>query len=102
MLLMFCTVVLFFIAAYAIPPDNIDARMETGSNLVLTAVALKLLSADKLPNLPYMTFLDKYLLGCIYLLIFLVFECVMLNKYCPDDLRERFDWWIGAALPIAW
>merc|ERR1712232_496998 len=76
--------------------------METGANLVLTAVATKLLSADKLPSLPYMTLLDKYLLGCTYLLIFLVFECVMLHKYCPEEHKEVIDIWAGYSLLGAW
>jgi len=53
---------------------------------VLTAVALKLLSAEQLPDLPYMTFLDKYMLSCIFLLVGLVFFSFVV------DLIDQNDW----------
>jgi hypothetical protein len=73
MLLMALTVLLFFFTVYSVRRDDIEDRMVIASNSVLTAVALKLLSAEQLPDLPYMTFLDKYMLFCIFLLIGLIF-----------------------------
>jgi len=79
MLLMCLVVLLFFVSVFSVPrlskesgDTQIANRMEIASNSVLTAVALKLLSAEQLPDLPYMTFLDKYMLGCIFLLVGLV------------------------------
>merc|ERR1711937_774202 len=72
MLLMFLVVALFFIAVFGAERVEIANRMEIASNSVLTAVALKLLSSEHLPDLPYMTSLDKYMLGSIILLVSLV------------------------------
>merc|ERR1712232_382433 len=79
-------VMLFFVSVFAVPRKEIANRMEIASNSVLTAVALKLLSADQLPDLPYMTFLDKYMLSCIFLLVGLVFFA-----FVVDTIDRRSD-----------
>jgi hypothetical protein len=72
MLLMFSVVVLFLLTVSSVPIEEIGNRNEIGVNLILTAVALKLLTADALPNLPYLTLLDRYMLSCIFFMITLM------------------------------
>jgi hypothetical protein len=79
MLLMALVVMLFFVSVFPVPKEQTADRMVIASNSVLTAVALKLLSAEQLPDLPYMTFLDKYMLFCIFLLVALIFYGFLLD-----------------------
>jgi hypothetical protein len=118
MLLMFLVVMLFFIAVFGAPRSEIANRMEIASNSVLTAVALKLLSAEQLPDLPYMTFLDKYMLGSIFLLVGLVTFCFLcelvetrttlgdqecgVQDFFEDCLMNQIDTSVGNVGLISW
>lgn len=90
MLLMFLVVVLFFFSVFGVPRNDIAARMEVASNSVLTAVALKLLSAEQLPDLPHMTFLDKYMVASIFLQVGLVCFCWSLPRGDEDCVETEF------------
>merc|ERR1739838_847955 len=59
MFLMFSIVLVSLGCALVIPAPAIGDRLSLTAGLLLTAVALKLLASDKLPDLPYMTLLDK-------------------------------------------
>jgi hypothetical protein len=43
-------------------PIQMSSRLENLQNLLLTAVAFKFAVSDSLPNLPFMTVLDQYVL----------------------------------------
>ena len=59
-LIMFLLVCFFFISVFTPSFEAFANRNQLAAALVLTAVALKVLTSDKLPDLPYLTFLDKY------------------------------------------
>lgn len=48
--------------AYGVQRDNIGDRMAINLTLVLTAVAFKYVVKEEIPNVPYLTILDKYIL----------------------------------------
>mmetsp|Transcript_7568 Transcript_7568/g.14266 ORF Transcript_7568/g.14266 Transcript_7568/m.14266 type:complete len:650 (+) Transcript_7568:457-2406(+) len=61
MFIFFLLEVLVF-TAYGVQRDNIGDRMAINLTLVLTAVAFKYVVKEEIPNVPYLTILDKYIL----------------------------------------
>merc|ERR1712032_1190167 len=51
-------------ASWAIKPTDIHSRLATDVALLLTGQAFKLVIADKLPKVNYLTAVDTYILGC--------------------------------------
>lgn len=68
-LLMFAIVSLGF-TTFALPTSDTSDRLQLVLTLFLTAVAYKLLIAERLPDLPYLTLLHKYVLLGIGILCF--------------------------------
>jgi hypothetical protein len=55
-------------ATYVISPSDSGTRMNFDITLLLTAVAYKFALASKLPEIPYLTYLDIYILLCLFIL----------------------------------
>lgn len=66
-----------------------DGRLGASLTLLLTAVAYKLVVADKLPSVSYQTTLDKHLLGCIFLLVLASIENVIYPRFAPFTSNGR-------------
>ena len=85
-LIMFAIICFFFISVFTTPLQSIANRNQLAAALLLTAVALKVMTSDKLPDLPYLTFVDKYMLGCISILIFGTFINVIMYYWHVTDV----------------
>jgi hypothetical protein len=84
--------VLFILASFALlvfllPPLILVDRLETVSTVMLTLVAYKFVIDDKIPNVHYLTFLDKYILSIFALLFVCAVENCVFYQYgahmCP-------------------
>lgn len=59
---------------FFIPLDDYQTRLANATTLMLTSAAYKLVVATQLPEVAYMTLLDKYVLSCYALMAFVVAE----------------------------
>ena len=76
------------LTAFALGPDNLGERLNLVITLVLTTVAFSYVVFDNLPNVPYLTFMVKYIL-CGY--GFLV--CTMIQSaFSGTDLLSKYDY----------
>ena len=57
------TTLVFYV--FVIPPTEVADRASVSFTLLLTVTAAKLVVADSLPRLSYLTVLDKYMLACL-------------------------------------
>mmetsp|Transcript_28419 Transcript_28419/g.58147 ORF Transcript_28419/g.58147 Transcript_28419/m.58147 type:complete len:510 (+) Transcript_28419:80-1609(+) len=76
--------------------DTAD-RLSVTLTLLLTAVAFKLVMASEMPQVSYLTTLDKYLLGCNLWILVAALENVAYPTWgydrSGDEPKERFDEW---------
>ncbi len=71
---------------FAISPDDLSSRMSLVFTMVLTAVAYKYVLAVSLPSVSYLTFMDKYILLCIFMMLALVIEAVIAVSFPSIDI----------------
>ena len=71
--------------------ENIEGRVNTVVTVLLTVVALKLTVIDLIPQLPYLTFLDKYLIVSIFLIALQGFFQIPLFYYTQHAVEEHDD-----------
>jgi len=74
----------------AISKDDVADRLGVTLTLLLTAVAYKLMMSDSLPNVAYLTLLDKFLLGCFAFLALLSAEVALVKIESLADLDGVF------------
>lgn len=102
---------------YSIPRNDPGTRMSYEVTLLLTSVAYKFALASKIPEIPYLSFLDIYLLVCLSMLTFSVFMHYFLgilsnsqsinqtlsadDQILADKTAESLDlWWHSCGLII--
>jgi hypothetical protein len=73
------------------PVDHHTDRMSLVVTLLLTVVAVRFTLGEKLPNLPYLTFLDRWLLFLFVVLISLAFECAAVFALNDKTSARRVD-----------
>eukprot|EP00039_Didymoeca_costata_P023614 m.7688 g.7688 ORF g.7688 m.7688 type:complete len:836 (+) comp3755_c0_seq1:97-2604(+) len=73
LLIMFATATLTC-GAFFVPLDALADRSAITLTILLTAVAFKLVLQDGLPNVPYLTFLDRYVLVCFFTIVMVALE----------------------------
>mmetsp|Transcript_20065 Transcript_20065/g.28999 ORF Transcript_20065/g.28999 Transcript_20065/m.28999 type:complete len:445 (-) Transcript_20065:280-1614(-) len=79
-------VMLLMVSTFYIPVDDLSDRLGMGVTLFLTAVAFQFVTNDSLPELSYLTTLDK-LIGFMYLTLTLgMLENVLVYQY--EALRD--------------
>ena len=81
--------------------DDFAARMEMVLTVLLSVVAFKYVVSDALPNINYLTTLDKYMLLSFMMVMFVIIEA-SISKWLlwwSDDqhrkLAEDFDFWFA-------
>jgi len=77
----------FSFCAWAVHPADVDSRHGVDFNLILTAVAFKLVLTSMLPPVSYVTLLDMYVMSC-FLFLTLVTVChsvLPLQFYSLDE-----------------
>ncbi len=75
------------LTSFALTEDDLGDRLNLLITLILTAVAFGVIVTASLPNVPYLTYLDKYILCQYMFLVFLMGETSLLH-------REGHDWGI--------
>merc|ERR1712154_56123 len=82
------------ITAFALDLNDEGAdRLGLSITLVLTAVAFLHIVKSGLPNVPYLTFLDFYVLSSYVFLMAIMFETAILTLYdVPETWDVRFMW----------
>eukprot|EP00441_Pelagodinium_beii_P018499 CAMPEP_0197668346 /NCGR_PEP_ID=MMETSP1338-20131121/69070_1 /TAXON_ID=43686 ORGANISM="Pelagodinium beii, Strain RCC1491" /NCGR_SAMPLE_ID=MMETSP1338 /ASSEMBLY_ACC=CAM_ASM_000754 /LENGTH=433 /DNA_ID=CAMNT_0043247753 /DNA_START=1 /DNA_END=1302 /DNA_ORIENTATION=+ len=83
-----CLICSFVLCAWAVHPGAIADRWGVDFNLILTAVAYKLIINDMLPRLSYVTTLDIYVLACF---IFLSVSTAS-HSFVPLIFHDKFDY----------
>ena len=87
-LLMNFIIVLLCFCMFRLPVTDVADRMNIAMTAMLTSVAFKTYVADQLPDLSYLTFLDKYLLSGILLLVVMVIETVFIHSLFEGDQKK--------------
>lgn len=67
---LFVLLELLVFVAFGVDFDQLEERMSITLTVILTAVAFKFVLKDDLPNVPYLTILDKYLIAGFLLMFF--------------------------------
>eukprot|EP00037_Helgoeca_nana_P006650 m.61089 g.61089 ORF g.61089 m.61089 type:complete len:491 (-) comp17522_c0_seq2:170-1642(-) len=69
-ILIFMVIVSLSFSVFCMPVTQLSERLNIVMSLVLSAVAHKLLCAEQLPDLPYLTYLDGYVRACCMQAVF--------------------------------
>merc|ERR1712048_1178175 len=69
---------------WAIEPSDVADRLSVSLALVLTAVAYKLTIAANIPQVNYLTLLDKFVALCFLFITFAAIENAIMPFMCPD------------------
>jgi hypothetical protein len=70
-------------------PIQMSSRLENLQNLLLTAVAFKFAVSDSLPNLPFMTVLDQYVLVNFVFLFLQTLETYIVGGMALSIVKGR-------------
>jgi hypothetical protein len=70
-------------------PTQAESRLENLQNLLLTAVAFKFAVNDILPNLPFLTALDQYVLVNFLFLFLQTMEAYVVGAMVKDPAEDR-------------
>lgn len=82
--LMFCIMGLA-LTAFALHYEDLGDRLNLLITLALTAVVFSYVVFDALPNVPYLTWMDKYILGSYAYIVIIMFESAFL-EVIPDEI----------------
>ena len=82
-------IVLVSASIYIVDVNDFGSRISILITSILTAVAFKFVTITFVPQVPYMTSLDKYNLLCFAALGILIIKCVVL--YYIDDEQDKQD-----------
>jgi len=75
------------LSEFSMTIEDVEARCGAGLTALLTIVAMKFTVASRLPDLPYLTMLDQYLLYCMIY----AFLCVIYAALLPALCRHHTD-----------
>ena len=69
---------------------------------MLTSVAFKTYVADQLPDISYLTFLDKYLFLGIVILVVIVVETLLMSamEFLSGEQKQKLDQQLGGGLMV--
>eukprot|EP01083_Nonionella_stella_P039122 106401_1 len=83
---------------------NLSDRLAFSIGLIFAIVAFQFIIADQLPNLPYLTIVDKYNLAVFMFILTISFESVLVGwkeEGLFGDNSETYDYYFLIALVIA-
>lgn len=78
--------------SFIVPPNEFADRCAVTLTLLLTSVAFKLVIAEKLPSISYLTLADKYVLGSVGLVIFIVIADMISALLCWNQSDAPEEW----------
>ena len=86
-LMMFLITTLMF-TAFAIPATNPHNRLAVTLTLLLTAIAFKFIINKSIPQIPYLTYLDIYVITCMVLLALQAIQNAVITVVASTVQRE--------------
>lgn len=80
------------LAVFAIEPESetLPDRLSIGFTLMLTALVFMFVVEARLPNVPYLTLLDKYIYGSFFSMILVMIGSTVVVKI--QDYEQRIQW----------
>ena len=79
------------LSAFYLPREQLGERLSLLITLILTSVAFSIVIQDKLPNVAYLTFIDKYILASYFFLIAVVIESVLVSIIDDEEWQQDAD-----------
>ena len=80
------------LSAFYLNYEQLGERLGLLITLILTSIAYSIVIQDKLPNVSYLTFMDKYILTSYAFLIVIVIESVLISQIENDEeMQVYFD-----------
>ena len=80
------------VSTVTVPICQVSRRLSVNLTLLLTSVAYKFIVSQDLPNVAYLTFLDKYVLFCLGTLVLYILENVIVSifamRVCKREGRD--------------
>jgi len=76
-------------ATFFFPPDDLGNRLNVDINLFLATITLRLIVADQIPKVAYLTWLGGYCLNSLHFLGFVVLENVCASAFGITSKQER-------------
>ena len=80
------------ISTITVPICQVSRRLSVNLTLLLTSIAYKFIVSQDLPNVAYLTFLDKYVLFCLGTLVLYILENVIVAMFavrvCKSEGRD--------------
>ncbi|XP_050400315.1 cys-loop ligand-gated ion channel isoform X1 [Patella vulgata] len=76
---------------FAIPFSGTEHRLQMTATLVLTGVAFKFTASQSLPKIPYLTYLDTHILGCMIILSGACVWHAVISLISPTSLALTLD-----------
>jgi len=98
-----CLIVFMSWTVFWIEPSRLDAQLEVSCAAVITLIAFELSLAYVLPQVPYLTSLDVFVLGASLMVFAALGECVWTSSLAERGRREgaiRLDWHARWSFPI--
>eukprot|EP01083_Nonionella_stella_P108187 314364_1 len=83
------------LTAFSLGPEDLGSRLNLLITLILTAVAFSYVVFDALPNVPYLTFMDKYILSSYGFLVALMIETSMIRQEFMTHKIDRIIFWVS-------
>jgi len=84
---------LLALTAFSLGADDLGDRLNLLITLILTAVAFSYVVFDSLPNVPYLTFMDKYILGNYGFLVALMIQTSLIRQeWFSESLDSTIFW----------
>lgn len=95
-------IVLFAASVYAIPASDFAARVSVNLTLLLTAVAFKFVTNSWVPQVSYLTLLDKYTIVAILMLVIQVLENFVVSLNQDEDDNVNRDKIFAIVFTVVW
>merc|ERR1712087_506041 len=83
------------LTAFSLGADDLGDRLNLLITLILTAVAFSYVVFDSLPNVPYLTYMDKYILGSYGFLVALMIGSALIRQDWYTDEVDGIVFWMA-------
>eukprot|EP01084_Bolivina_argentea_P264359 447785_1 len=100
--LLLCALCGLSLCAFYLNYEQLGERLGLLITLILTSVAFSIVIQDKLPNVAYLTFIDKYILMSYLFLILVMIESVYVSTIDDEDDREKWDIFLFYVYSVLW
>mmetsp|Transcript_51127 Transcript_51127/g.84869 ORF Transcript_51127/g.84869 Transcript_51127/m.84869 type:complete len:599 (-) Transcript_51127:91-1887(-) len=101
--LLLCALCFLSLSSFYLKFDQFGGeRLSLLITLILTSVAFSIAIQDRIPNVSYLTFLDKYILMSYLYLILSIVETVGISTIEDDETREQYDRYLFWVFLVLW